>query len=511
MLMGLIQIAAGLAGVGNLVRLVPASVEIGFSNGLALVIAFAQLTSYKLPGEAPKAEGGHSPEAFKPLTDGLPWETGLQGAFAGIITVIAFAISVGLPYLTKRIPSALTGIIVGTGFEWAIVRAACKTHTTLVGDIGSAGGSFPVPVWFMGEYTMPALSGQVFSKIYALSILMAVIGILESAMTLSLINERTKTKGNVMRECVGQGIANLLCGMCGGMGGCAMLGQSMINISSGARGRLSTFCCSVFLVIILLAAYPAINILPVAALAGVMFNVVYQTFEWGSLKLLAVSVLPKSIRQFLREEGGQYKKIRRTDAAIIVVVTVVTMLTDLAVAVGCGILLACLMHVYESDQMISVAGHLETDAEGTAHTKVYTVQGVLFFGSVARFLEFFDAENDPAHARLIFESGYIADYSALEGLNKLGERYGQLGKKITLQLLHPGSSRIVDKAANLLVKELCLSLKQERVLDQLRSRRHIEGFDQSFSFRSSTSELTDSASESQIVRRRSSALAVPSQ
>merc|ERR1712110_947123 len=143
---------------------------------------------------------------------------------------------------------------------------------------------------------------------------MGVVGILESAMTLSLIDERTKTKGNVMRECVAQGVANVVCGLCGGMGGCAMLGQSMINVSAGARFRLSTFCSSAFLVFILLVAYPAINILPVAALAGVMFNVVYQTFEWGSLRLLLVAALPKALRdRFLASKHGRYKKIRRVD------------------------------------------------------------------------------------------------------------------------------------------------------------------------------------------------------
>merc|ERR1719392_77460 len=141
------------------------------------------------------------------------------------------------------------------------------------------------------KYHMPALSWKVLGDVYSVAMLMAVVGILESAMTLSLIDERTKTKGNVMRECVGQGVANIVCGACGGMGGCAMLGQSMINVSAGARGRLSTLSCSLFLLFILLVAYPAINILPVAALTGVMFNVVVQTFEWGSLRLLAITIL----------------------------------------------------------------------------------------------------------------------------------------------------------------------------------------------------------------------------
>lgn len=479
-LMGLIQVAMGLAGVGNLVRLVPASVEIGFANGLALVIALSQMTSYKMPGHHAE-ESGHAPEVFKPFVDGVPWEQGSAGVFAGIITFLSFLVCVGLPYLTKRVPSALTGIAVGTAFEWAIVRAAFHSETTLVRDLGSAGGSFPPLVWLNPQYNMPALGGDLFGKIYQLAILMAVVGVLESAMTLSLIDERTKTKGNVMRECVGQGVANVVCGAFGGMGGCAMLGQSMINVSAGARSRLSTFVCSAFLLFTLLVAYRAIDILPVAALAGVMFNVVYQTFEWGSLRLLLVAALPKTLRdRLLAKEHGRHKKIRRADAFIIVLVTAVTLLKDLCVAVACGVAVACFMYVYDSATMIGATTHVQQDAEGTCRAKVYDVRGVLFFGSASAFLELFDVENDPEEVKVIFEASYIADFSAVEALNKLGERYGELGKRVTLQLLHPGSSRIVDKASNLLVKELTLSSEDDRVLASPRFRHNIEGYTQSF-------------------------------
>lgn len=259
-----------------------------------------------------------------------------------------------------------------------------------------------------------------------------------------------------------------------------MLGQSMINVSAGARCRLSTFCSSIFLLIILLVAYPAINVLPVAALAGVMFNVVYQTFEWGSLRLIFVAALPKKIRdRFLSDACNT--KIRRVDAFIIVLVTAVTLVADLAVAVGCGVAVACFLHVYDSSTMINTTSRLERDAEGRKCAKIYSVQGVLFFGSASTFLELFDVEGDPEDVRIIFESGFVSDFSALETLNKLGERYGELGKRVTLQLLHPGSSRIVDKASNLLVKEVTLATEHEKVLDSERFHHHIEGYTQSFS------------------------------
>jgi len=482
MLMGLLQIVLGLLGVGNLVRLVPVPVEIGFCNGLALVIAFSQLSSFKMPGghHARRLEG--VPEAFHTFTDGEPWVMGEEALFAAIITLVAFLISVLLPKLTERVPSALCSIVVGTCIEWGIVRAAFHSRTTIIGDLGSAGGSFPAPVWFDSSYHMPSPVGS-FGKVYSLAVIMAAIGLLESVMTLRLVNERTKTKGSIVRECVGQGVANLLCGAFGGMGGCAMLGQSMINVSSGARGRLSTFVSSLFILFILLVAYPLINILPVSALAGVMFNVVYHTFEWSSLKLMAVAVLPKSFRdRFLRDEGSRWKKIRRADAMVILVVTVVTLLSDLACAVGFGVALSCLLHVYDSAEFIRVTERVETDAEDRAKVKFYDVHGVLFFGSASRFLELFDAESDPEEVHLIFESSYVSDYSAVEALNKLGERYAEFGKRVTLHLLHPGNSRIVEKAQNLLVKELTLETSGGRVLDEASSRRNIESYGSTQSF-----------------------------
>jgi len=483
MLMGLFQIVLGLLGVGNLGRLVPVPVEIGFCNGLALVIGFAQLTSFKVPSADHARRLSEVPEAFHPFTDGEPWVSGDEAIFAAIITVVAFLVSVLLPRLTERVPSALCSIAIGTAIEWGIVRAVFHSQTTIIGDLGSAGGSFPAPVWFDSSYTMPPPTSTTLGKVYSLAVIMAAIGLLESVMTLSLVNELTKTKSSIVRECVGQGVANIVCGAFGGMGGCAMLGQSMINVSSGARGRLSTFICSLFILFIVLVAYPAINILPVSALAGVMFNVVYHTFEWSSLKLMAVALLPKSFRdRFLRAEGSRWKKIRRADALVILVVTVVTLLSDLAVAVACGVAMSCLLYVYDSAEFISVTSRMDTDTEDRARTKIYNVHGVLFFGSASRFLELFDAENDPEEVQLIFESSYVSDYSAIEALNKLGERYAGLGKRVTLQLLHPGNSRIVEKAKNLLVKELTLEMGGGRVLDEASGRRNIEGYGTTQSF-----------------------------
>jgi SulP family sulfate permease len=442
-LMGVIQVVLGLLRVGHLARFLPAPVEIGFANGLALVIFFAQMGSFKVPDEHQDARRlMKTPEAFGAFSDGRPWVTGPEAAFSAVVALLAFLVSVFLPRLTERVPSALAGIAVGTAFEWAIVRAAFGHHTTLVGDLGSSGGAPPVPVWFQSSYHMPPLNLETLQAVFPLAILMSAIGLLESVMTLRLIDEHTKTKGNVVRECVGQGVANIVCGAFAGMGGCAMLGQSMINVSSGARGRLSTVCASLFLIFIILVGYPVIDILPVAALAGVMFNVVYHTFDWGSLPLMAVAALPLSVRRrCLSEERGQ-AKIRRADAFVILLVT----------------------------------AHMGLDPEDGSSVKIYHVNGVLFFGSAQTFLELFDVEKDPGHVRLVFESSYISDFSAIEALNKLGERYGEAGKRVTLQLTHPGSSKIVDKAANLLVRELRLAPESEQLLDTAHRRHRIESY-----------------------------------
>merc|ERR1712087_234766 len=193
---------------------------------------------------------------------------------------------------------------------------------------------------------------------------------------------------------------------------------------------------------------------------------------------MGVAALPRTLRErFL--SVGRCKKIRRVDAFVIVLVTAVTLVVDLAVAVGCGVAVACFLHVYESSTMINTTSRLELDAEGRKYVKIYSVQGVLFFGCASTFLDQFDVEGDPTDVRIIFESGYISDFSALETLNKIGERYGELGKRVTLQLLHPGSSRIVHKASNLLVREIVLSSAEETVLHSPPFHHHVEGFSQS--------------------------------
>merc|ERR1712190_17574 len=350
-LMGIVEIVLGLLRVGSLVKLIPAPVMIGFCNGLALVIGFAQFTQFKVPSTHQVFETGGADRrlgAFEAFEGGAPFVKGTDAEWAAVITVVAFLVSLFLPRLTQRVPSALVAIIIGTGIEWAIVRTIGGTRTTTVDDVAGLHGSLPSIAWLDREYTMPPLNADTFRAILPISVSLAAVGLLESLMTLNLIDELTQSKGSTVRECIGQGVANVICGVLGGMGGCAMLGQSMININSGARTRLSSATAGVALLLVVMVAYPAINVIPTSALVGVMFNVVVHTFEWRSLKLMFLAAMPLRIRRACLSEVRRQQKIRCADALVILVVTAVTLVSDLAIAVGVGMAVSCVMFVFDS-------------------------------------------------------------------------------------------------------------------------------------------------------------------
>merc|ERR1712203_1241103 len=437
----------------------------------------AQFIQFKIPSahQALKSDGvAGRLGAFEAFEGGDPFIKGTEAVWAGVITAVAFLVSLLLPRLTKRVPSALVAIIIGTGIEWAIVRTIGGTRTTTVDDVAGLHGSLPSIAWLNRDYEMPPLNGETFRAILPTSISLAAVGLLESLMTLNLIDELTSTKGNTVRECIGQGVSNVICGVLGGMGGCAMLGQSMINISSGARTRLSSAVAGVVLLLVVMVAYPAINIIPTSALVGVMFNVVFHTFEWRSLKLMLLAILPLRLRRACFSEVRSRQKIRRADALVILVVTVVTLISDLAIAVGVGMAVSCVMFVFDSASLVSASSRVVEDVATGEQVKIYDIHGVLFFGSCAQFLALFNAKEDPNDVRLVFQAGFIADYSAIEALNKLGERYGAYGKRVRSQQLKHGSGRVVNKAGGLLVKELEVSMESEELLPTQREHLNVE-------------------------------------
>eukprot|EP00746_Dinoflagellata_sp_MGD_P023120 gnl/MRDRNA2_/MRDRNA2_154122_c0_seq1.p1 gnl/MRDRNA2_/MRDRNA2_154122_c0~~gnl/MRDRNA2_/MRDRNA2_154122_c0_seq1.p1 ORF type:complete len:610 (+),score=81.99 gnl/MRDRNA2_/MRDRNA2_154122_c0_seq1:94-1923(+) len=500
-LMGCIQMVFGILQVSRLIKMIPVPVMMGFCNGLALVIGLAQFKSYKVIDNSRALQGRHSEQqygrrlagAFGPFTDGKEWIHGDELVWSIVITFIAFFVSVLLPKLTKKIPSALTAILLCTVFEWLILRPAVGCKTALVADAsdGGIGGDLPGIVWFSRDYKMPPLNVDTLQKIWSVSLILASVGILESLMTLNLIDDITQTHGNPTRECLAQGFANMVCGAFGGMGGCAMIGQSMINVGSGARHRVSSISAGVFLLMIVLVAYPMINIIPISALTGVMFNVVYSTFEWNSLKLLAAACMPMSIRSKFDSLSSQ--KIRRVDAFVIFLVTMVTLFTDLALAVCCGTVVSCLMFAWDCSELITAT--TSADADGA---KVYDINGILFFGSTKKFTSLFDADSDPEKICISFQSGLISDYSAVDCLNQIADRYAKHGKSVVLQKLRPASHKVLTKAAGLVSKGIELEIEKEELIPKDQSLGlNVKGFNQQLQ-----QNTQDETAESTITRRR---------
>jgi SulP family sulfate permease len=406
-LMGVLQVAAGVLRLGKFIRIVPHPVMLGFVNGLAIVIFLAQLTQFQVPG----ADGGLQWMTGTPLTTML-------GLVALTMAVIQF-----LPKLTKAVPAslvAITGVTllaVGLGLDTPSIVDSLRT---LSGDPSAtlAGGlpAFSIP--------MVPFNLETLRIVLPYAVILAAVGLIESLLTLTLVDELTETRGRGNKECVAQGAANLTCGFFGGMGGCAMIGQSMININSGGRGRLSGITAALVLLAFVLVASPLIEMVPVAALVGVMFMVVLGTFEWSSFQVVT--------------------KVPLTDAFVVVLVSAVTVFTDLAVAVFVGVIVSALVFAWKHAKVIHAVR--ETDADGAL---VYSLRGPLFFGSSDNFLELFNPREDPDQVIVEFQHARVSDHSAIEAIDTLAERYLNLGKQLHLRHLSPECRKLLRKAGNM--------------------------------------------------------------
>jgi SulP family sulfate permease len=397
-LTGIIQIAVGLLKMGKFIRMVPHPVMLGFVNGLAIVIFLAQLKSFQVSDEAGVSQ----------------WLQGEQLWLMLGLVFLTMAIIHFLPKLTKAVPSSLAAIVVVSAI---VIGMGLESRT--VGDMASIAGGLP-------EFHIPMvpLTWETLSIILPYAFILAAIGLIESLLTLSLIDELTETRGRGNRECVGQGAANLATGLFGGMGGCAMIGQSMINVNSGGRGRLSGITAALFLLAFILFASGLIEMIPLAALTGVMFMVVIGTFEWSSLRIMG--------------------KIPKADAFIIVLVSGVTVATDLAIAVVVGVIVSALVFAWEHAKQLNV-----TTSEGKLGSKVYELNGPLFFASVKNFQELFDVKNDPDDVVVEFQNSRVMDHSAIEAIDTLAERYVKAGKRLHLRHLSAECSVLLEKAGDL--------------------------------------------------------------
>ncbi|MDI3336814.1 SulP family inorganic anion transporter [Defluviimonas aestuarii] len=398
-LMGLIQIAAGLLKLGKFIRLVPHPVMLGFVNGLAIVIGLAQLEQFRLPDGA----GGHV------------WMTGWPLVTMLALVAATMAIIWVMPRLTRAIPAPLAGIgivaalVIGFGIE-----------VPRVGDLASIKGGLPA-------FHLPTVpfSMETLKIILPYSVILAAIGLIESLLTLNLVGEITGKRGGASQECVAQGIANTVTGFFGGMGGCAMIGQSMINVTSGGRTRVAAVAAALFLLSFILFASPLIEQIPLAALVGVMFMVVIGTFAWQSFRVL--------------------RKVPRVDAVVIVLVTAITVATDLATAVVAGVIVSALAYAWQNAKRI----HATTAEEDGA--KVYRIEGPLFFGSTDGFSEIFAPETDPDRVIVDFDGSRVADQSALAAIEALAARYEAQGKTLVLRHLSRDCHALLNRAGQLMV------------------------------------------------------------
>jgi len=394
-LMGLLQLAFAAARLGKFIRMVPHPVMLGFVNGLAMVIFLAQFSHFK-------------------TVDAAGTFTWIQGpalyAMAGLIVLTMLVIYL-LPKLSKAVPSTLVAIILVS-----LLTMGFGIDTKTVGDLGSIAGGLP-------DFHLPQVPFNLETLwiVFPYALILASIGLIESLLTLNLIDAMTDTRGRPNRECAAQGAANVITGFFGGMGGCAMIGQSMINVNNGALHRISGIATALFLLSFILFGSSLIEQIPLAALIGVMFVVAGKTFEWGSFRL--------------------FGKVPRADVFVGLLVAAVTVYADLAIAVIVGVIVSALVFAWEHAKHVVSKTTVLDDG-----SKRYEIEGTLFFASVAEFQQIFQPKEDPDHVEIDFRRAKLMDHSAIEAVNSLAERYERAGKHLKIRHLSPDCLDLLDRA-----------------------------------------------------------------
>lgn len=404
-LMGIIQMLAGVLKLGKFVRLIPHPVMMGFVNGLAIVIFLSQLNLFKI------YENGH-----------LGWMRG--GELFTMVGLVALTMGImfGLPKLTKKLPEALIAILVVSGIV-IFGKLDVATVGSFIREGGGEGLKGGLPQFQFDIFSKVPFTFETLKFIGPYALILAAIGLIESLMTLNLIDELTETRGDTNRECLAQGGANIVTGFFGGMGGCAMIGQSLINIKGGGRGRLSGIVASLALLGFILFASGLIEQVPIAALVGVMFMVVIGTFAWSSFRIL--------------------NKIPVSDMIVLIAVSTLTVIFDLAIAVIAGVIISALVFSWENAKRIRARKRMREDG-----TKVYEIWGPLFFGSIIAFNEKFDVKSDPDKVEIDFIESRISDHSAIEAIYNLVNRYEAEGKTIKLKHLSEDCKELLYKSSD---------------------------------------------------------------
>ncbi|MDP5076860.1 MAG: SulP family inorganic anion transporter [Nonlabens sp.] len=402
LIVGVIQVCAGLFKLGKFVRLIPHPVMMGFVNGLAIVIFLAQLDFFK--------EG---------VGDAKSWlQGGAMYIMVGLVA-LTMAIMYFLPKLTKVVPSALVAIVVVAAIT-VFANLDVATVGSFIKDGGGSGLQGSLPTFQFQIFTLFDTMAGHWPLVLGTAATLAAVGLIESLMTLNLVDDLTDTRGSGNRECVAQGAANVANGLFGGMGGCAMIGQSIINVNSGGRGRLSGVVAAVALLAFILFGAPVIERIPIAALVGVMFMVVIGTFAWSSFRI--------------------FNKVPVSDVIVIITVSAITVWKDLAIAVVTGVIMSALVFAWNSAKRIRARKSIKEDG-----TKVYAIWGPLFFGSVTDFNAKFDPKTDPESIEIDFIESRVQDHSGIEALRSVANKYLDLGKKVTLTHLSPECKALLIK------------------------------------------------------------------
>jgi SulP family sulfate permease len=416
-LTGIIQFLAGVFRFGKFVRLIPHPVMMGFVNGLAIVIFLSQL------GMFPQLINWNAIDFTNgtlTIDKAAVWLGSTSLYYMIGLVGLTMAIMYFLPKITSKIPAALTAILVVS----AIVifgELDVSTVGSFIREGGGAGLKGGLPTFQSQLFTLVPFTWETITFILPYAAILAAIGLIESLMTLNLLDEITNSRGNGNRECMAQGAANIVTGFFGGMGGCAMIGQSLINVKSGGRGRLSGIIAACTLLAFILFAAPYIEMIPIAALVGVMFMVVIGTFAWSSFRVLF--------------------KIPRADAFVLILVSSLTVIFDLAIAVLVGVIVSALVFSWENAKRIRARKSVKEDG-----TKVYEIWGPLFFGSISTFMSKFDVDNDPQSIEIDFIESKVSDHSGIEAINNLVEKYEKAGKTVKLKHLSEDCISLLMKA-----------------------------------------------------------------
>ena len=404
-LMGMLELLAGVLRWGKFIRLIPYPVMLGFVNGLAIVIGLSQIEQFQKSGH-----GAHPDQA--------EWISGTLLNYTLALIALTMALIWLTPRFTKIIPAPLVAIgvvsVIVIGFEIDVPR---------IGDLASLAGGFP-------EFSIPVVpfTLETLVIIFPYALILAAIGLIESLLTLNLVGDITDQRGGASQECLAQGTANVVTGFFGGMGGCAMIGQSMINVKSGGRTRIAGITASLFLLSFILFASTLIEQIPIAALIGVMFMVVIGTFAWNSIRTML--------------------KIPRSDALVVIVVTAITVVEDLAIAVVVGVIMSALVYAWNAATRINAAKRPSVKEKGAL---VYEIQGPLFFGSSAGFRELFTVADDPDHVIIDFAKSRVVDQSALQAIEDIAGKYYAANKHIKLRHLSRDCHRLLSRSGQLMI------------------------------------------------------------